>query len=317
MTASTPGSARTDSERALVVGGAGRGGDVDRVGHAQAGRGAGVRALHPEPARVGHDRDAVAARQRLADEQRGEVEHLSQRVGPDHAGVAEQRVDVRVGGREQPAGLRRVRPRRRRRAAALDRDHRLVGRHAPSDLPEAARIAERLEVEQHHVGAGVGLPVLQQVVARQVRLGAHRDERRQADAALRGEVQRGDPERAALGGERDPTRGGPRGRERGVERDRGVGVDHAEAVAARPAASRRRGRSRPAARCRPGRCPPAAPRARARRRAGRTRALPAGPRRARVRARRARRPPARRRSCGPSRRRREPRRRPAPRAARR
>ena len=103
-------------------------------------------------------------------------------------------------------GVRRARRRRGRRTSALDRDHRLGRGHAPRHRPEPARVAERLQVEQDRAGAGVALPVLQEVVARQVGLVAHRHERGEADAALGGEVERGDPERAALRREGDAPR---------------------------------------------------------------------------------------------------------------
>jgi hypothetical protein len=174
-------------ERALVVRGAGERGQVERVGddravrggggecglrglpqlrHAEARGGAGVGALDAEPAGVGEHRDALAARCRLPRQQPGEVEHLAQRVGADDARVLEQRVDVGVGRRQQRGDVRLALVLRRRRAAALDRDHRLDCRHAARDLAEAARVAERLEVEQHDVGARIGLPELEQVVAR-------------------------------------------------------------------------------------------------------------------------------------------------------
>ena len=69
----------------------------------EAGRLAGVGAEDPRTAGVGDDRDAVAARRRLRRQQRGDVEELAERVGADHAGLAEQRVDGDVGGREQRA----------------------------------------------------------------------------------------------------------------------------------------------------------------------------------------------------------------------
>ena len=51
---------------------------------------AGVGAEDPETAGVGHDRDAAAARQRLAGEQRGDVDELLERPRADHARLPEQ-----------------------------------------------------------------------------------------------------------------------------------------------------------------------------------------------------------------------------------
>ena len=66
------------------------------------------------------------ARDRLLGQQRGDVEQLVQRVGADHAGLLEQRVDGDVGGGQQRPGVRRGRARPGRRAAALDRQDRLL-----------------------------------------------------------------------------------------------------------------------------------------------------------------------------------------------
>jgi hypothetical protein len=67
--------------------------------HVQAVRLARVGAQDPEPTGVRDDRDAVALRRRLVREQRRDIEHLLERVGPDHARLPEQGVDrdVRCG----------------------------------------------------------------------------------------------------------------------------------------------------------------------------------------------------------------------------
>ena len=111
---------RNSASRAAHV--AGQLGDLDPGGLA------GVGAQDPGPAGVGDDRDPVAARHRLRGQQRGDVEQLVQRVGADHAGLLEQRVDGHVGGRQQRAGVRRGRAGAGGRAAALDRQDRLGAR---------------------------------------------------------------------------------------------------------------------------------------------------------------------------------------------
>jgi len=200
--------------------------------HAEPRRRAGVRARDPRAARAGDHADAVAAGQRLAGEQRGDVEQLADRSGADDPGVAEQRIDGRVGDGDQRGRVGGRRPGAGHRAAALDRDHRLRRPDASRDAAEAAGIAERLEVQADHVGARVALPVLQQVVAGEVGLVAGRDERRQAETPPRGLRDRGDPERAALRGERHVSRRRRDGREARVEADVGGRVEHAEAVRA-------------------------------------------------------------------------------------
>ena len=115
-----------DLQRSLVVRGSGRGDHVDGVGHRSLGgergregagrlaerldekavRLAGVGAEDRRAARVRHDGNAVAPRERLAAEHGRHVEHLADRVRTDHARVAEECVHGRVGRGEQRAGVR-------------------------------------------------------------------------------------------------------------------------------------------------------------------------------------------------------------------
>ena len=91
----------------------------------EAGCGAGVGAKDSEAARVRQHRDPAAPRERLAREQHGDVDQLLERVGLNHSGLPEQRLDR---GR-RPRKRRGVRARRalaRRRAPALHRQDRLL-----------------------------------------------------------------------------------------------------------------------------------------------------------------------------------------------
>ena len=118
------------------------------------------------------------------------------------------------------------------RAARFHGDDRLGARDAPRDAAEAARVAERFEVQQDDARGRVELPVLQQVVAGDIGLVADADERRQADAALPRELENREPERAAL--RREPDAAGRRHdrRERGVEAHLRRRVEQAHAVGA-------------------------------------------------------------------------------------
>src|SRR4026208_347107 len=58
---------------------------------------------------------------------------------------------------------------RARRPARRGDLARLPAREPAGQAGELARVAERLHVQQHDVRGGIGLPVLQHVVARQVR----------------------------------------------------------------------------------------------------------------------------------------------------
>ena len=131
--------------------------------------------------------------------QLGDVEHLVEGVDLDHPGLPEHRVD---GGLAGLAGPDRVAHRHALGGAAgLHRDHRLAPRDPAGDPAELARVADRLEVEQDHLGGVVLLPVLQQVVAGHVGAVAGRDERGEARGRA-GRRSRGSRRRARRTGRR-------------------------------------------------------------------------------------------------------------------
>ena len=170
------------------------------------------------------------------------VEQLLERVDADDTGLAEQRVDGGLG-----AGQRgRVRCGCTRACvgpSTLHRNDGLAARYAPGDAAERPGVAERLDVEQHDVGALVALPVLQEVVGADVGLVADRHEGGHAEAEATGLLEDGDPQRPRLRRERHASRTRWNRSERrvhahgrcGVHHAHAVGPDHAHAVAPSPA----------------------------------------------------------------------------------
>ena len=263
-------------QRRLVGRGRRRAEQVDRVGDARLGRDhlrgapapsrrraaaaqpgglARVGAENAETARVRQHRDTVAARQRLRREENGGVEQLFERAQPQHAGLPEERVDRRVGagerGRVRAGGARAGATR-----SAPHRKDRLRARDPAGDAGELARVPERLQVEEDQIGRVVLLPVLEQVVRRDVGLVPDREEARQAEPARVGLLEQRETERAALRRERDAARREAAAREGRVQPDRASRRcrgssgrragrrGRARARAARPAAPLRRRRSR-------------------------------------------------------------------------
>ena len=110
----------------------------------------------------------------------------------------------------------------------------LLPREPPGDPAELARVAQRLEVEHHGVGALVLLPVLHQVVAATRRPGC--PPRRTSTGRARGVRRcRAGRRRARRTGRRSPSRPARRAASASSEafsRDRRVGVDDAERVRA-------------------------------------------------------------------------------------
>ena len=205
---------------------------VRQVRYFEAARLARVGAHDPEAAGVRHDAHASAARHRLGVEQLRHVEELRQGVGADHTGLAEQRVHRHVGRGDEGAGVRAGGPGARLRAPALHRQDRLARAHPARQPRELPRVPERLEVEHDQVGRLVLLPVLQEVVAGDVRLVAVGDERREPEPECLRVIDHGESQGAALRQEADPPARGERRREGRVEAHRGIGVEHAEAVRA-------------------------------------------------------------------------------------
>src|SRR5206468_3835756 len=100
---------------------------------------------------------------------------------------------------------------------ALEGDDRLAAREPSRNTGELARVAEGFEVHGDHIGGGVLLPVLQQVVRRYVRLVAERREGGDADVVARGVVENREAQGAALRGHADAARHGRAGTEGRVE----------------------------------------------------------------------------------------------------
>ena len=168
--------------------------------------------------------------ERLVGKHRRHVEHLREAVGADHPCLLEESVHGHVGGRQQRPGVGAGRPGPRRRAPALHHDDRLLPADSGGHPREPPRIAERLDVEQRHVGAGVRLPVLEQVVGGDVGAISHRRERGQAQVAIAGELDERQSERPALRDEADVSRLRHARGEGRIQPHAGGGVDDAEAV---------------------------------------------------------------------------------------
>ena len=111
--------------------------------------------------------------------------------------LAEQCVDGDVG-RGERRGVRRRGATPCTGSAALHRDDRLDLRDATREPGELARVPERFEIQEDDIGAGVLLPVLQQVVAAHVGLVADGHELREAETERAGPGHELDAEPARL-----------------------------------------------------------------------------------------------------------------------
>ena len=113
----------------------------------------------------------LPARQRLVREQNRHVEHLLERVGANHAGLLEQRLDVdlaldeiRAGAVDADVGARRRRRPARLRALLTQRTG------LRQEIRRATRanrrgFTEGLQIQQGDVGRRILLPELQEIVA--------------------------------------------------------------------------------------------------------------------------------------------------------
>ena len=215
-----------------------------QLGQLEAVRLAGVGAQDRRAAGVGDDRDPPPGGQRLRAEQRTEVEQLGQRVRSDDAGLLEQapRPRIRTPPPRRPCATR---PHGRPPGApGAQRDDRFAPREPARNAHEVARVAERLQVEQHHVRRLVLLPVLEDVVRRDVGPVADRDEGRQAEPEI------APPARSAPARRRRSVTAAPRGpaarRVARRSRPRVSAFPSRRGSWARPGASPRPGRSQAA-----------------------------------------------------------------------
>ena len=229
------------------------------------------------PAGVRHDRDPVAARQRLAGQQRREVEHLGQRVGADHARVGNSASTWYVGRGEQRARVRRA-PRAgaagaRALLTAIDRLGGGDARAPPARTGAGCRTtrgraARRPCRRRAPSTAGSRCPTGPPCRP------STRTTRARRRAAAAGRAPRSRTRRSATRRRPRPARGGS-GANVALSATRRVGVDHAEAVRPdEPHAARAAGREQLRAGSAGSASPRAGPRAPARRRARRTRAPP-------------------------------------------
>jgi len=135
----------------------------------------GVGGQNPWPTSIGHDNQSFAAREWLVGKQRGHVEQFLDIVDANDTSLTEQGVRDHFR-RCQSAGMGRGSAGADQRRAALDNDNRLSGRNTLGNTAELPRVTERLQVEQYDPGCRVILPILQQVVGRNVGTVTHADE---------------------------------------------------------------------------------------------------------------------------------------------
>lgn len=190
----------------------------------------------------------MGRRQRLIAEQQRRIEQLRNRFDLDDAGLFEQVAHDRVV-HLTCAGLEN---RGYRVPARLHRHDRLAPCDAACDARELARVAETLEVEEHDLGRGVGVPVLQQVVSRQIGAVAGGHERGQTHAGLRSFVENRDAQRTRLAEEPDVAAAGRMGASVALSLNAGSLLATPRALGpisripcARAACARRRSASRP------------------------------------------------------------------------
>ena len=151
---------------------------VGQFQHAEVARLACVCAEYGRTARIRHDGNASPQRQRLIRQRLREGEHLVQRLGANHAGLAEQRIHGDIaGGQCRRVGSRRPPP--SLCPAGLDGDNGFVTADPARDAGKATWVAEGFEIQEDNVGVRVAFPVLQEIVPGHVRFIADADKGRE------------------------------------------------------------------------------------------------------------------------------------------
>ena len=150
-----------------VIRGPGAGADRERAAHRQAARPAGVDRERGHAPGVADDPHPAPERQRLGLEELRGVEELLTAVEAHHAGLTQQRVDQGVPT-QSGRGMRACPGAQARHPASLDGQDRLAPGDPPRDAAEVLRVAEGLHVEDDRPRGLVLLPVLEQVVGRDI-----------------------------------------------------------------------------------------------------------------------------------------------------
>ena len=204
-------------------------GVVGQFRHQQPGCFAGVGDQDARPSAVGQHRDPPSRGCGLGGDHGGDVEHVLQvpaRITPawwnsasTAASPAASAAVCEDAARRPGAGT-----------AGLHRHDGLVPADAPRDPGEPAGVGHRLQVGQHDVGAGVLVPVQQQVVGCQVGGVADRHEAADAERRAGEQGERGQPETAEYVTNASPARRGEGEAEGRVEPGIGSAVEQPHAV---------------------------------------------------------------------------------------
>src|ERR1700758_5413128 len=99
-----------------------------------------------------------------------------------------------------------MRPRRTAARACASGLHGYNGfcpAHPPRDAREAPRISERFQIKKNDVGVVIDFPVLQQIIARNVRFVAYTYECREAQVTALRQLKNRESQRPALRGHRE------------------------------------------------------------------------------------------------------------------
>jgi hypothetical protein len=190
---------------------------------------AGVGDERAERVAVADDGDPAAGRQRLAEQELRDVEHLPRRLDPDAAALPQHRVERLLRRAARADGVARAGA---EVAGAGLHDDDGFARASGARCGELARVADALQVEADDVRRRVLLPVLEAVVAGDVGAVAGGQERREADAAPADGVQDGDAQPAGLREQPEAAVRRHRLDQGDVEPRRRVGVDQPPRVRA-------------------------------------------------------------------------------------
>ncbi len=125
---------------------------------------------------IGNNRHPIASGQWLMEQNSGSIEHLFQRIGANHPRLMKEGIDGCIRRFQQRTGVRRRCPASGRRTSTFDSKNGFGARNASGNAREFSRIAERFQIEQDYIGPWIAFPVLEQIIAGNIRFVAHGNE---------------------------------------------------------------------------------------------------------------------------------------------
>ncbi len=129
------------------------------------------------------NRDPAARRKRLTCKRGGVIEQLIDRVRAQHTKLLEDGIGCHILIRQR-SRMRRCGPCSCKRAAGFDRKQRFFLCKTFGNLSEPSRIPKIFQIQEHHIGIRIVLPVFQQIIRGEIGFVSNACKHRKTDVSF-------------------------------------------------------------------------------------------------------------------------------------